>query len=210
MNLDILFEDNHHLVVIKPAGMLTQPDDTSQASLEALAKDYIKHKYQKPGKVFLHAVHRLDKPVSGIVVFAKTSKALSRLNASQREKQWRKVYQAEIEGLLIPSAGELCHYLKHDDYKTLVSPLPKPDYKRSVLKYRVLEESVVEIELDTGRYHQIRAQLAFVGCPIIGDTKYGSRTRLPNEAIALHHSHLSFPHAITGEMQHISAPLNTI
>lgn len=165
--LKILYEDNHILAVFKPAGLLTQPTDECAESLELQAKQYLKERYQKPGAVYLHAVHRLDKPVSGIVVFAKTSKALSRLNEAQREKEWRKIYQAEVEGTWSKLEGELTHYLKHDEFKTLVSEKPLPGYKLAKLHYRILENrettALVEIELETGRYHQIRAQLAFAG-----------------------------------------------
>ncbi len=195
----VLFEDNHLLIVEKPPGLLTQPSEGSTDSLEEQAKQYIKVKYEKPGAVFLHAVHRLDKPVGGIVVFAKTSKALSRLNESQREKSWKKIYQAEVEGTLKEKSGVLVHYLKHDDFKTLVSDKVQGGYKLSKLSYKVVEEkrncSVLEIELDTGRYHQIRAQLSAAGHPIVGDQKYGSKTSAPH--IALRHTQLEFPHPIT-------------
>lgn len=205
--IKILYEDNHLLIMDKPAGLLTQPADGSKDSLEEQAKNYIKVKFGKPGAVYLHAVHRLDKPVGGIVVFAKTSKALSRLNESQREKKWHKIYQAEVEGLFDAKSGALTHYLKHDDFVTLVSEKPAEGYKLSKLTYKVVQEkdshSVVEIELDTGRYHQIRAQLSAAGHPILGDQKYGSHTSSPY--IALRHTRLQFPHPITGEPISIQA-----
>ncbi len=199
--LEILYEDNHLLMLNKPAGLLTQPAEKSTDSLEDRAKAFLKQRDKKAGAVFLHAVHRLDKPVSGIVVFAKTSKALSRLNESQRLKAWHKVYQAEVEGQISPSEGDLIHYLKHDERKTLISEVPKEDYKLSKLHYKTLktdkETSKIEIYLDSGRYHQIRAQLAFTGHPILGDIKYGAiRSYQPN-AIALCHTRVEFPHPIT-------------
>lgn len=200
--IKVIYEDNHLLIVEKPPGLLTQPAEGSNDSLEDQAKQYIKVRYEKPGAVYLHAVHRLDRPVGGIVVFAKTSKALSRLNESQRGKGWRKVYQAEVEGIFKDKSGVLTHYLKHDDFKTLVSDKAQEDYKLSRLSYKVIEEkgncSVLEIELVTGRYHQIRAQLSAAGHPIIGDQKYGSKQALPH--IALKHTKLEFPHPITNNV----------
>lgn len=206
MELDVLFEDNHLLVVNKPAGILTQPSGTDQDSIEAIAKDYLKKKYNKPGNVYLHAVHRLDKPASGIVLFAKTSKALSRLNEKIRSKDCEKIYTALIEGNLIPSEGVLEHYLLHDEHHTKVVSANTPGAKKAFLKYKTLSNSLLEIELETGRYHQIRAQLAAQGCPIVGDTKYGSTQKLPHQAIALHHTRLMIPHPISGESVTFTSP----
>jgi len=199
---DILFEDNHLLVVNKPAGLLTQPSGTDQPSLESICKAWLKEKYKKPGNVFLEAVHRLDKPVSGIVLFAKTSKALSRLNASQRGKQSVKTYHALLENAPPQAEGTLEHHLLHDDYQARVSS--DPAAKLSRLHYRLLKKigprALVEIELETGRYHQIRAQFAAIACPIVGDSKYGSKTPLPNNIIYLHHFRLQIPHPISSEI----------
>lgn len=204
MTLEVLYEDNHLLVVNKPAGMLTQPTHLEQYSLEFVCKEWIKAKYNKPGKVFLHAIHRLDKPVSGIVVFARTSKALSRLQASMREKEAKKTYFALVEKTPHPSEGTLEHYLIHDDYIATISSKGHPNAKQARLHYRVKEKRgpyiLLEIELETGRYHQIRAQLAAIGCPIVGDVKYGSKKALPFKSIRLHHALMQIPHPITGEL----------
>jgi 23S rRNA pseudouridine1911/1915/1917 synthase len=209
--LDILFEDNHLLVVNKPAGLLTQPSGTQRLSIEELAKAWIKHKYQKPGNVFLESVHRLDKPVSGVVVFGKTSKALSRLNASMRDQLTRKYYYALVEGKMTSPQGVLEHYLVHDEFQAQVFTSPHPQAKLARLSYRIIEvktgSTLLEIQLETGRYHQIRAQFAAIGHPIIGDEKYGSHVSFKGDGIALHHIRLQIPHPITKEPLLFEAPL---
>lgn len=206
-----IYEDNHLLVLNKPAGLLTQPSGTDQPSLEQAAKKWLKDKYHKPGNVFLEAVHRLDKPVSGIIVFGKTSKALSRLNASIRSKQTRKYYYAWVEGIPPFDEGVLEDYLVHDDYIAQVVPSHHPQAKLARLSYRVMEkrsqDALLEIELETGRYHQIRVQLAAMGCPIWGDRKYGSHRSFQEGSIALHHGRLLLPHPISGEVLSLEAPL---
>lgn len=207
MTLEVIYEDNHLLAVHKPAGLLTQPTETEQDSLELLVKTWLKTTYQKPGQVFAESVHRLDKPVSGIVLFAKTSKALSRLNAAIRSKEMQKTYLALLEKTPPLSEGVLEHFLIHGEHQAFV----RPEGKLARLNYRTLlkaEQGVlVEIMLETGRYHQIRAQFAAVGCPILGDTKYGGRgLYLPN-AIALHHFKLQLIHPVQHtELVFISAP----
>lgn len=195
--MKVIYEDNHLLVLDKPFGILTQPSGTGQTSLEGLAKQWLKDKYQKKGNVFLHAVHRLDKPVGGIVVFAKTSKSLSRLNEAMRNKDSVKIYWARIENPLPHSEGILEDYLIHGDFKAQVVDASHPDAKLARLKYRMLGINRVEIELETGRYHQIRAQLSHAGCPIAGDIRYGSSEKLNQESIALLHKRLIIPHPIT-------------
>lgn len=197
--MEIIYEDNHLLVVNKPAGLLTQPSGTDQDSLENQAKQWLKVKYAKPGNVFLTAVHRLDKPASGIVVLAKTSKALSRLNESMREKETLKIYWARIENRLPSAEGILENYLKHGDFQAEVVMNTHPEGKLARLRYKLVKDDLVEIELETGRYHQIRAQLSAIGCPILGDTRYGSKSSLPGGVIALHHKSLTIPHPITQE-----------
>ena len=201
---DIVFEDNHLLVVNKPAGLLTQPSGTEQDNLEGRCKAWLKEKYKKPGHVFLEAVHRLDKPVSGLVVFAKTSKALSRLNSSQREKKSFKYYLTLLEKIPEPIEGTLKDYLVHDEYKATLSSQNNPNAKLCVLHYKFIKKlkdfALIEVQLETGRYHQIRAQLAARGTPIVGDVKYGSRLSTPlEEGIPLHHHQLIIPHPVTGE-----------
>jgi 23S rRNA pseudouridine1911/1915/1917 synthase len=207
----VIFEDNHLFVVNKPAGLLTQPSGTDQKSVEESGKAYIKEKYNKPGNVFLEAVHRIDKPVSGIVLFAKTSKALSRLNESMRNKDSHKIYVTMVKGILPVKEDVLKHYLIHDDFRASVCEPSHPDAKVSRLRYKVLQEyltySLLEIVLETGRYHQIRIQLSAEGFPIIGDSKYGSKDFYLPDAIALHHKKLQIPHPITGEMQVFEAPI---
>ncbi len=198
MSDSILFCDNHLLIANKESGLLTQADKSGEASLETLAKEWVKEKYGKPGDVFLHAVHRLDRPTSGIVLFARTSKALARLNAAFREQKMEKVYLAVVEGTLKEPAGILEHWHLHGAHKALVSLEEVQGSKRAILHYRLLKSndgfSLLEIRLKTGRYHQIRAQLSAIGHPIVGDQKYGSFRSLDLGNIALHHTHFSFFH----------------
>lgn len=200
--IDVIYEDNHILVLNKPAGLLTQPTDDNPDSLETQAKKWLKEKHQKPGNVFLHVVHRLDKPVSGIVVCAKTSKALSRLNASMRSKEIKKVYHALVEGTPKNPSGTLENYLKHDDHRAYVCTSSDKDAKLARLHYRVLKttknRSLLEIHLETGRYHQIRCQCAFAGFPIVGDTKYGAKPAPTYNGIYLHHAEFEMIHPTTG------------
>jgi 23S rRNA pseudouridine1911/1915/1917 synthase len=197
--MEILFEDNHILVAVKPAGMLTQETDLEPESLTTLLKDFLKERDAKPGNVFLHAVHRLDRPVSGIVLFAKTSKALSRLNASMRERQTKKIYRARVEG--VPSeSGELKHYLIKKEHRAVVVSENTSGAKAAHLKYRMVGDEV-EVELITGRYHQIRAQLSAMGCPILGDTKYGAHSPYSRPGIALRHCELTILHPVKKELQ---------
>lgn len=211
MDIEILFQDNHLFAINKVAGLLTQPSGTDQDSAETQAKQWIKEHYKKPGNVFLEAIHRLDKPVSGIVLFARTSKALSRLQAAMRSKQTKKIYFALVEGHLNNLQGFLENHLVHDDYFARVIPSQTPDSKLARLKYQVVREyphcSLVEIELETGRYHQIRAQFSALGHPIIGDKKYGSKHSYIPEGIALHHAKLQIPHPISGQLMTFEAPL---
>lgn len=195
--MQILYEDNHILVVSKPAGLCTQPD------LAILAKAYLKKKYQKKGNVFLEPIHRLDRVVSGLVLFARTSKALSRLQQAMRQRQIQKTYFAWVEGVLPQSEGFLEHDLIHDDYKARIVTTPHPKAKKARLFYRVLEQknskTHLEIDLLTGRYHQIRAQFSAIDCPIVGDTKYGSKIPQKDGHILLCHIKLSFMHPTNGQ-----------
>ncbi|MCB1109877.1 MAG: RNA pseudouridine synthase, partial [Chlamydiia bacterium] len=163
---------------------------------EALAKTYLKKKYQKKGNVFLHAVHRLDKLVSGIVLFARTSKALSRLNLQMRQHTIEKVYAAQVEGHLKQKEGELRHTLSHGSHRSHVHPHGKPAHLSYHVKKEFATSTLVYITLHTGRYHQIRAQFAHIGHPLLGDTKYGAQ---PAPRLALHHICLAFFHPITKE-----------
>jgi len=210
--MEILLLDNHLLAANKPAGLVTQPSGAHADSLESRAKAWLKQEFAKEGNVFLEAVHRIDRPVSGVVLFARSSKALSRLNASQRDKDCAKVYLAIVAGAPPRREGRLTDTLIHDSHHARIVPADHPDGKKAMLDYRVLGtvggRSLLRIELLTGRYHQIRLQLAHAGCPIVGDTAYGSRERLPGDAIALHHWQLTVPHPV-GDRQlcHIVAPV---
>ena len=208
-DLTILYEDNHLIIVNKPKNLLTQPTDIEELSLEGIVKLWIKEKYKKPGNVFLGVIHRLDKPVSGIVVFAKTSKALSRLNLAMRSKQMNKTYTALVEGVIGHDKGTLENYLTHDDYNAKITSKTDPKAKLARLHYKVLKRdktnTLLEIDLETGRYHQIRAQLSHIGHPIVGDAKYGSKEIRPRGTIELHHSQMKLIHPITQEVLTITS-----
>jgi len=201
--MDILFLDNHLLAAEKPGGLLTQPSGTSDDSLEAQAKDFLQRRFCKPGAVFLQAVHRLDRPVAGIVLFARTSKALSRLNQSSRQGDFRKIYLARVEGRPPQSSAVLEDWLVHDDFRARAAAAGSAGARLCRLQYTVLAESrgssLLEVILETGRYHQIRAQLARLGNPILGDTRYGARQGWLPDAIALQHYRLSFRHPVSQE-----------
>ncbi len=205
---EILYRDNHVLAVVKPAGLLTQPSGTRRANLEDMLKGWLKVTLGKPGNVYLQAVHRIDKDVSGVVLLATSSKSLSRLNQSMRDGAIGKVYHALVVGRLPLDRGRLEHWLIHGDHKAVLTTKNKPQAKRAVLDYVVMQKIngawLVEITLQTGRYHQIRAQMAAVNCPILGDAKYGSKKRF--EGIALHSRTLSFPHPVKKDRVTVTAP----
>ncbi len=197
--LEILYEDNHVIVVVKPANVLSQGDSTGDSDMLTIIKDYIKEKYHKPGNVYLGLVHRLDRPVQGIMVFAKSSKAAARLTKQIQNHEFQKQYLAIINGIIPEKKGEFCDYLtKREDGNTIVTN-PK-NGKKSILKYEVLMEkagkSLVKIQLVTGRHHQIRVQFASRGYPLVGDQRYGN---LDYKQICLCSYYLSFLHPITKE-----------
>jgi 23S rRNA pseudouridine1911/1915/1917 synthase len=206
---EILYCDNHLLACNKPAGMLTQPNHTDDPSLEEWGKEWVKGHFQKSGAIFLHTLHRLDRPVSGIVVFARTSKALSRLNCSIRGGSFQKEYRALVEGSVKEEQGLLEHYLQRDPFCSRAVPKESVHAKKCLLEYHVIKElngyTLLKISLITGRYHQIRAQLSAVGHPILGDQKYGSHSHSPH--LFLHHASLRLPHPTTGQEMHFEAPL---
>lgn len=209
--LKILYQDNHLIAVYKPPGLATQADTKGGHSLLDQTKQWIKTEHNKPGKVFLGLVHRLDKPVSGVVLFAKTSKAASRLSEQFRERRTKKIYRAIIHGTPIQANGSLVHYLrKENSLKATVFPRPAPGAKKSVLSYTLLENlpnaSILEVTLETGRFHQIRAQLAFMGNPILGDTKYGAPSSLPDRQIALYAQKLVVKHPISQDEITLESP----
>ncbi len=207
---EIIFCDNHLLVAVKPCGWLTQPDESERDSLETFCKAWVKQQYQKPGNVFLHCIHRLDRPVFGLVLFARTSKALTRLNELSRSHEINRLYTAEVQGIIGKKEGTLEHYLVHGEHRAIVADKSHKEAKKAVLHYRVLDikehTTVVSIELETGRYHQIRAQFSAMAHPIIGDVKYGSK-RGDGEEIHLACTELSFSHPVTKEaLRYQSAP----
>jgi 23S rRNA pseudouridine1911/1915/1917 synthase len=211
--IPILFEDNHLLIVNKPAGVLVQGDATGDTPLVEWGKDYIKQKYQKPGAVFLGVVHRLDRPVSGIVVLARTSKALERMNALFQQREMTKIYWALVSKMPRQKSGTLIHWLRKDEVKNKTTAFlsERSDAQRSELSYRWLQTNnnlhLIEVTPITGRPHQIRVQLASMGCPIIGDLKYGFPSPLSDASIALHAQQLSFQHPVRKEMVALEAPL---
>jgi 23S rRNA pseudouridine1911/1915/1917 synthase len=208
--LKILYEDNHLLGVYKEAGRLVQGDRTGDITLLSLAKDYLKAKYHKPGNVFLGLVHRLDRPVSGVVLFARTSKAASRLATEFRLRNVEKIYWAVVEGLLDAEAGTLVNDLIRRGTHTRIANASQSNAKQAVLDYRVIakksENSMVEVRPSTGRHHQIRVQFAAAGHPVVGDMKYGSSRPLADRSVALHALHLSVKHPVQDEALTIEAP----
>ncbi len=210
---DILYEDNHLLVVNKRCGDLVQPDPSGESALEDQIKAFLKVRDAKPGDVFLGVVHRIDRPVSGAVLFAKTSKALTRLNEMIREGQIHKFYWAITEQTPDPESGDLRHYIVRDGRtnRSRAYDDPKPESKEARLRYRTLgastNYSLVEVELLTGRHHQIRAQLSKTGCPIRGDLKYGARRSLPDGGISLHSRRVEFEHPVRREPVSVTAPV---
>ena len=208
--LKVVFEDNHCLAVFKPAGVLTMGDRTGDLSIVDQAREYLRQKYDKPGNVFVGVVHRLDRPVSGVLLLARTSKAASRLSEQFREHSVRKVYHCVVAGRPQESSGELVDWLAKDEAKNLSRVVQRPeDGKLSRLAYRCLKSagslSLLEIELLTGRSHQIRVQLSSRGMPICGDAKYGSKTKL-DDWLALHAAALTFEHPTQHEPITVSAP----
>jgi 23S rRNA pseudouridine1911/1915/1917 synthase len=198
----IVYEDNHLIAVNKPAGVLVQGDDTGDTPLSELVKAFIKERDQKPGNVFCGVIHRIDRPVSGIVILAKTSKALSKMNELFREDKIRKTYRALVNGLPVPEEAELRHFLRKNQ-KTLKADVflkPVENAKESVLNYKLLEkrghQALLEVYPVTGRFHQIRAQLAYNKTPIVGDVKYGAPQMLKNKSICLHAYAIAFTHPV--------------
>jgi len=208
--LEILYEDNHHLVVNKPGGLLVQGDRTKRTTLLEHAKDYLRVTYRKPGKVFLGLVHRIDRPSSGVVLLARTSKAASRLSAQFRERTIRKTYWVLVEGKIEPSSGRMEDHLLRRNYRSEVST----EGKKAALAYECQplanasdDLSFVEIQLETGRHHQIRVQFSHRGHPVLGDDRYGATRAFEPGCIALHARTLVFQHIVSGEEISITAPV---
>lgn len=211
-DLHIVFEDNHLVAVNKRPGVLVQGDATGDVPLSELVKDYIKKKYGKPGAVFLGVVHRLDRPVSGVVVFARTSKSLERMNELFRNRETKKIYHAVVHGKPASRSGTLIHWLVKDESRNKTTAYKKEHGEglRSELSYELISnsggQSLLEVNPVTGRPHQIRVQLSTMGCPIVGDVKYGADAPNDDASICLHASRLRFVHPVRKEGVTIEAP----
>ena len=209
----LLYEDNHIIAVNKNSSEIVQGDKTGDKPLSEILKSYIKEKYNKPGEVFLGVTHRLDRPVSGVVLFARTSKSLTRLNEMFRTKEVEKTYWAIVQNRPKEPEGRLEHYLIRNEKqnKSFAYHTEKPNSKKAVLTYKLIASSdryhLLEVNLETGRHHQIRCQLAAMGCPIKGDLKYGSLRSNPNGGISLHARSVAFIHPVSKEYIHIVAPV---
>lgn len=209
----VVYEDNHIIIVNKESGEIVQGDKTGDTPLSDIVKDYIKEKYQKPGNVFLGVVHRLDRPVSGVVVFARTSKALSRLNEMFRTGDVHKTYWAITKERPSQPEGRLEHWLVRNEKqnKSYAYTREKPGAKKAVLDYKMIGSTdnytLLEVRLLTGRHHQIRCQLAAMGCPIKGDLKYGARRSNPDGSISLHSRRVQFVHPVSKEQIDVVAPV---
>ncbi|WP_165732489.1 RluA family pseudouridine synthase [Polaribacter sp. 20A6] len=211
-NLQILFEDNHIIIVNKRAGDITQGDKTGDKPLSDVVKEYIKDKYSKPGNVYLGVVHRLDRPTSGIIIFAKTSKSLERLNKMLREKTIHKTYWAVVKNSPKKEKDTLINFLKKNPKNNKSTAYAKEidGSKKAILHYAVIKKldnySLIEVDLETGRHHQIRSQLSNIGCPIKGDLKYGFDRSNKDGSIHLHARRIQFIHPVTKEQVTVTAP----
>jgi 23S rRNA pseudouridine1911/1915/1917 synthase len=209
--IEILFEDNHLLIINKKSSQIVQGDKTGDKPLSELLKDLIRERDNKPGNVFMGVVHRLDRPVSGVVIFAKTSKALARLNAMLKNGQIRKTYWVVVKNRPPEIKGHLVNFLRRDEQKNKSFAYDKPvtNAQKAELLYEVIGESdqyfLLEVVLLTGRHHQIRAQLAKIGCPVKGDLKYGSERSNPDGSIHLHARSVDFLHPVKKEQVHVTA-----
>ncbi|MGY6649010.1 RluA family pseudouridine synthase [Wenyingzhuangia sp. IMCC45574] len=212
-NLQILFEDNHIIVINKRAGDITQGDKTGDKPLSEVVKEYIKDKYNKPGNVYLGVVHRLDRPTSGIVIFAKTSKALERLNKDLRDKKIHKTYWAVTNKKGVPKKQTLTNFLVKNpkNNKSRTCSENTPNSKKAILHYELIKEldnyQLFEITLETGRHHQIRVQLSSIGCIIKGDLKYGAPRSNKDGSIHLHSRKIEFTHPVKKELVTFTAPV---
>lgn len=211
--MQVVYEDNHLIIVYKESGEIVQGDKTGDVPLSEVVKAYIKTKYQKPSNVFLGVVHRLDRPVAGLVVFARTSKALSRLNEMFRKGEVKKTYWAIVQQRPREETGELEHWLMRNEQqnKSYAYAKERPDAKKAVLKYQVIGTSerytLLQVGLLTGRHHQIRCQLAAIGCPIKGDLKYGAKRSNADGSISLLAREIAFVHPVSKATVKVTAPL---
>ena len=208
----ILYEDNHLIIVYKKSGDISQGDKTGDAPLGDLVKAYIKEKYNKPGEVFLGVIHRLDRPTSGVIIFARTSKALTRMTKLFKSRDVKKTYWAVVRNS-ISNSGSCENFLWKDERKnkSFVVDENKKGAKKALLHYKVIKTSadykLIEVQLETGRHHQIRVQLSHIGVPIIGDNKYGYKRANRDQSIHLHCRYTSFIHPVKNEQIEIVAPL---
>lgn len=211
--MTVVYEDNHIIIVNKTASEIVQGDKTGDVPLSETVKQYLKEKYHKPGNVFMGVTHRLDRPVSGLVVFAKTSKALSRLNEMFKNSEVKKTYWAIVKQTPAETEGELVNYLVRNEKqnKSYAYDTEKPGSKKAILHYRLIARSdnysLLEVDLKTGRHHQIRCQLAKMGCPIKGDLKYGFPRSNPDGSICLHARRVRFVHPVSKELIDVVAPV---
>lgn len=211
--MTVLYEDNHIIIVNKEVGEIVQGDKTGDKPLSEIVKEYLKEKYNKPGNVFCGVIHRLDRPTSGIVMFAKTSKALSRLNEMFRNDEVTKTYWALVKNMPKKSEDTLVHYLVKNERtnKSAAFDFEKKGTKKSILHYKLIAKSdnyyLLEIDLETGRHHQIRSQLSKIGSPIKGDLKYGADRSNPDGGISLHARSISFIHPVSKNKINVVAPV---
>lgn len=211
--MTVLYEDNHIIIVNKTNSEIVQGDKTGDKPLSEILKEWLKEKYNKPGNVFIGVTHRLDRPVSGVVVFAKTSKALPRLNEMFKNGECHKTYWAIVKNTPEKPEDELTHYLLRNEKqnKSYAYDTEKPNSKKAILSYRVIARSdkynLLEIDLKTGRHHQIRCQLAKMGCPIKGDLKYGAERSNSDGGICLHARNICFVHPVSGNTINVTAPV---
>lgn len=211
--MTVVYEDNHIIIVNKTASEIVQGDKTGDVPLSETVKQYLKEKYHKSGNVFIGVTHRLDRPVSGLVVFAKTSKALSRLNEMFKNSEVKKTYWAIVKQTPAETEGELVNYLVRNEKqnKSYAYDTEKPGSKKAILHYRLIARSdnysLLEVDLKTGRHHQIRCQLAKMGCPIKGDLKYGFPRSNPDGSICLHARRVRFVHPVSKELIDVVAPV---
>ena len=212
-NLDILFEDNHLIIINKKPGDIVQKDNTNDLSLLEIVKEYLKKKYNKPGNVYLGLIHRIDRPTSGLVMFAKTSKALSRMNNMLKEKQIAKTYWAITKNKPEKESDQLIHWLRKNEKKNKSTHFSREtkNAKKAILDYKIIKELenyfLLEIIMGSGRHHQIRCQLQAIGCPIKGDLKYGAKRSNSDGSIDLHAKHLKFIHPVTKKEVNLNAPV---
>ena len=213
LTMTVVYEDNHVIVVNKTCSEIVQGDKTGDKPLSEIVKEWLKEKYNKPGNVFCGVAHRLDRPTSGLVLFAKTSKSLTRLNEMFKTHEVKKTYWAIVKNCPKETEAEITHYLVRNEKqnKSVAYDMEKKDSKKAILHYKVIARSdnyfLLEIDLKTGRHHQIRCQLAKIGCPIKGDLKYGAERSNPDGGISLHARRLSFIHPVSKLLIDITAPV---